>query len=132
MILYIYTHNIHPSIHPSIYISINFGCFMVCSEMPSCIGQSGPTGLRPYVSVERVTFWQQAALEFRDSGGQDMQNADSDFGPNFWKAPGDLKPGLRESSHVLIGGCHPLLQLDQTGLNLLVLTHTHTILQTHV
>ena len=60
---------------------------MVCSEMPSCIGQSGPTGLRPCVSVERVTFSQQAALEFRDPGSQDMQNADSDFGPNRLTKP---------------------------------------------
>ena len=60
---------------------------MVCSEMPSCIGQSGPTGPRPYVSVERVTFWQQAALEFRDPGAQDMQNDDSDFGPNRLTKP---------------------------------------------
>ena len=133
--LYIHIISIHPFIHLSIYQStlVVSWCALIC----------------PVVSVKVVPLgsghvfqwkgWPSGSRRHWSSGIRVakickmlIRTSDQTVWPNLWKAPGDLKPGLRESSHVLIGGCHPLLQLDQTGLNLLVLTHTHTILQTHV
>ena len=127
--LYIHIISIHPFIHLSIYQStlVVSWCALRC----------------PVVSVKVVPLgsghvfqwkgWPSGSRRHWSSGIRVakickmlIRTSDQTVWPNLWKAPGDLKPGLRESSHVLIGGCHPLLQLDQTGLNLLVLTHTHT------